>query len=239
MGRKGESRSLKRLNAPAFWRIHRKEVPFTPKPAPGPHAARDAFTLVYIVRDQLGMARTRREVKRILAGGKVLVDGKIRKDPRFPVGLMDVIDIPDLSKTFRLLPSKLYNLQLVEITKDKDVKLCKVLGKQTLRGGKIQLNLHDGGSVVVGDKGDTYNVHDVVKINLKNRSITGHIPFDINKVALVHSGINNGRQGKIISINKALKNDTVSLDDQGHQFDTSLGYVFVIGDTKPVIDFAL
>ena len=43
----------------------------------------------------LGIAQTRREGKLVLAQGKVLVDGKVVEKDDFPVGLMDVISMPD------------------------------------------------------------------------------------------------------------------------------------------------
>ena len=53
----------------------------------------------------LGVAQTRKEGKLILAQGKVLVDGKIRKQDESPVGLMDVISLPDMNKYYRVMPS--------------------------------------------------------------------------------------------------------------------------------------
>ena len=39
----------------------------------------------------------------ILAERKVRVDGKVRTEPRFPAGFMDVITIADTNEQFRLL----------------------------------------------------------------------------------------------------------------------------------------
>jgi small subunit ribosomal protein S4e len=33
----------------------------------------------------------------------LLVDGRIRKDPKFPLGLMDVLSIPRIKKNYRVL----------------------------------------------------------------------------------------------------------------------------------------
>ena len=44
-----------------------------------------------------------REAKRILYEGKVLVDGKIKKDYKLPVGIFDIISVPLLNQQYRML----------------------------------------------------------------------------------------------------------------------------------------
>ncbi|MHA1371365.1 MAG: 30S ribosomal protein S4e [Promethearchaeota archaeon] len=247
MGRKGNSHTLKRLNAPAFWRIHKKEFKFTVKPSPGPHPASKSFTLIYIVRDLLKLASNAREAKIILNGGNVLVDGKVRRRVDFPVGLMDVVDIPKINKTYRVVPDRLLYLKLIEIKKDKEFKLCKIKNKTTVKGGSIQLNLHDGRNVLIyvadprDPKEDVYKVNDVIKVNLKTREIKDHIKFEVGKFAIVHDGVNNGRFGKIVQkkIQFGPNASTVTLDDKGETFDTALNFVMVLGYEKPVINLGI
>ena len=57
-----------------------------------------------IIRDALGIAKTRREVVRILSQGKVKVDGRTRYDENYAVGLMDVIELADANVAYRILP---------------------------------------------------------------------------------------------------------------------------------------
>ena len=105
MGKKGKTARLKRKPAPAFWPIHRKELPWVVKPSSGSHSLEKCVPLTLVLRDMLGVAQTRKEGKLILAQGKVLVDGKIRKRDESPVGLMDVISMPDMNKYYRVMPS--------------------------------------------------------------------------------------------------------------------------------------
>ena len=95
MGKKGKTARLKRKPAPAFWPIHRKDLPWVVKPQSGSHSLENCLPLTLVLRDILGVAQTRKEGQLILAQGKVLVDGKIRKRDESPVGLMDVISMPD------------------------------------------------------------------------------------------------------------------------------------------------
>jgi small subunit ribosomal protein S4e len=242
MARKGSSNIIRSLNAPSFWRIQKKEFPYAAKAVPGPHPAENCFTLLYVLRDLLKLVSNATEAKKVLISGQVLVDGKARKDMHFPVGLMDVIEIPTIKKTFRVLPDKAYNLKLVEITKDEGYKLCKILGKIFQPGGNVQLNLHDGRSLVVKVKDPNkpkeaavYTTGDVVKIDLKTGEIAAHVKESEGKLAVVVAGNNNGRSGKITKITKIIKNDIVTLDDKGETFETKLEYLFVLGDSKPAI----
>src|SRR6266705_3420462 len=106
MARKGGSRQLKREPAPGFWPIRRKERTWAPNTRPGPHSREKSIPLVIIIREILGYARTSKEATRIVTGGKVKVDGVVRRDHRFPVGLMDVLQIEGAGQIFRILPKQ-------------------------------------------------------------------------------------------------------------------------------------
>ena len=193
------------------------------------------------------MVTNSKEAKAILHAGNVLVDGRVRKDTNFPVGLMDVIEIKKIDKTYRIVPDKLYNLKLIEIEKDKEFKLCKIKNKTLLKKGTVQLNLHDGTNIIVPvsdpkvPKEDVYKVNDVVKVNVNTKEIVDHLKFEENMFAIVHAGINNGRSGKIIEMKKIFgpHASTLTLDDKGDHFDTSLDFVMVLGDNKPVIEMGM
>ncbi len=96
---------MKRKPAPKFWPIHRKELPWIVKPSCGSHSQDKCLSLTLVLRDILGVAQTRKEGKLILAQGKVLVDGKVVEKMILPVGLMDVISMPDAGKYYRIMPS--------------------------------------------------------------------------------------------------------------------------------------
>ena len=85
----------KRLSAPKTYKIPRKVSKWVVKPSPGPHN-KEAIPLLVLVRDFLELADTGREARRIISSGEILVDGIVRKDYKFPVGLFDVVTIPKL-----------------------------------------------------------------------------------------------------------------------------------------------
>src|SRR3989442_5218440 len=93
MARKFGPRQLKREPSPGFWPIHRKEYTWAPRTRPGPHAREKSLPLMIIVRESLGLANIAKEAIKIINEGKVKVDGIVRRDRRFPVGLMDIVQI--------------------------------------------------------------------------------------------------------------------------------------------------
>jgi small subunit ribosomal protein S4e len=245
MGKKGGSKHLKRMPAPGFWPIHRKEFQWVVKPKPGPHPIERCLPLLLVVRDMLSFAETRREARVILAEGQVRVDGVTRYEEKFPVGLMDVVEIQTTGKAYRIIPMPRKGLALHPIDgEEKNFKLCKIENKTTVRGGNIQLNLHDGRNILIQVKDpkrpeeDVYKTSDVLKVSIPNQQILGHLPFGEGVLALVTGGKNIGRLGKVMKIERqpGPYPTVVTLQDKnGDQFQTTLDFVFAVGDQQPWI----
>ncbi|MCD7781458.1 MAG: 30S ribosomal protein S4e [Methanosphaera sp.] len=235
MANMGSRKHLKRYKAPKTWPIHIKEETWTTKTAPGTHAIEDSIPLVMVLREILGLAENVREAKIILNNGDVLVDGTPRKDHRFPVGFMDVISIPKINKHYRLLQDYKGRLILHEIDeKDANFKLVAIDNKTTIKGGKTQLNLHDGRNVITEDD---YNTNDVLLLNIPEQKVSDSIKFEEGALALITGGKHIGELGKIDSINvtRSSKSNTVLVETDEGSFLTLTRYVFVIGTDKPVI----
>ena len=245
MGKKGGRKHLKREKAPRSWLIHPKEAHWAVKPKPGPHPQRACLPLSGLVRDVLGYANTAREGKMVLSRNRVSVDGKIRRDHKFPTGLMDVVELPDANMSYRILPAIGKGLTPVRIQKDETKsKLCRIEGKTALRKGKVQLNLHDGRNLVVqvqdprNPKEDTYKTRDTLRISIPTQKILEHFRFAEGAYAIVTSGRNLGRHGKIIRIepSTAARRAAALIEDpSGNRFETIADYLFVVGEEKPII----
>ncbi len=245
MAKMGGSRHLKRLAAPAFWPILRKEYVWTVKPSPGPHPIDRCLPLLILIRDVFGFAETAREAKRIINEGKVYVDGVARKNYKFPVGLMDVISFPDLDEHYRICPHPTKFLWPIKIPKEEaSLKLVRIENKVTVKGGHIQLNLHDGRNILIRVSNPTKPVEDVYKtmgsllIKVPSQEIVDYVPLEEGVLAVVIDGKNVGRMGRIVSIQKGMgrRRTLVTLEDEeGHRFQTILEYVFVVGRDKPLI----
>jgi len=196
-----------------------------------------------IVRDILGFAKTRKEAKTIISQGKVMVDGKVQRDELFPVGLMDVISIPEVKKTYRVLPSK-KGLTLHPIEKDEvGFKLCRIENETIVDGGHVQLNLHDGRNILIRVKDpkkpeeDVYRTMDTLKISIPNQEVIGHMKLVKGASAIIIGGKNVGKHGKIVDIEERLGQKRRKLlvtteDAEGKRFQTTLDFVFVTGDAE-------
>jgi small subunit ribosomal protein S4e len=241
MTRRGQKKHLKRLPAPKYWPIKRKTGKFTTRIIPGPHAREQCLPLTIVLREILGYAENMREVKAILSSGQIKIDGHIRKDPRYPVGLMDVIDITTSGERYRLIPKKRGGLRLVKIDdKEAGFKLCKIESKTIVKGGKIQLGLHDGRSILLpeGEKPSKYNTLDTLKIAIPEQKILDSVNLEKGVYAVVSQGRNVGNEGKVIAIDRRIGThaSTVTMEDpEGNRFQTALEYVFVVGKSKPEV----
>lgn len=227
---------LKRLAAPRSWKIERKKRKFVVRPTPGPHGGRESIPLLLVLRDILGYAETAREAKRILNEKRVLVDGKTRKDHRFPVGLMDVIEIPLLKKAWIVLLDRRGRFVLQELpnTKAKS-KLYKILDKTVVKGGDIQLNLHDGKNLLVrlkDPKGDKYKTKDTLVLDLNKNQVKEVIPFKKGNLAFVTGGAHRGEVARIeeYRVLRSPQSNTVILSSDGGKFETTEDYVFMVGE---------
>ncbi|MFW9810889.1 MAG: 30S ribosomal protein S4e [Candidatus Thorarchaeota archaeon] len=237
MARRGQKKHLKRLPAPRHWPIKRKEAKFTTRVIPGPHPKEHSLNLALILREILGYAENMREVKAILSTGQIKVDGVVRKNPRFPVGLMDVIEIIDSNERFRLLPKLNGGLRLVSVNEDEaGFKLCRIENKSLVKGGKVQLGLHDGRTILVEpEKAADYSTLDTLKMGIPKQKLMKSINLDKGVYAIVTRGKNIGIEGKVLEISKRIGThaSTVTIQDpEGNRFETALDYVFAVGKTK-------
>lgn len=246
MGGKGKSSGLKRKPAPRFWPIHRKEFVWAVKPNPGPHSLEKCMPLAIVLRDVLGFAETRKEAKTIVTVGKVYVNGKVRRRDDFPVGLMDVISIPEMGKSFCVLPS--YKGLILNPVKDEEAKfkLCRIEDKTVVNKGQVQLHLHDGSNIMIHvadpkkPQEDVYETLDTLKMSLPEKEIVQHAKMKEKDFAVITGGKNVGKHGKIIEIEKAegkkRRNALVTIEDnKGNRYQTTLDFVFAIGEAQPLI----
>lgn len=244
MGKMGGSRHLKRFAAPKFWRVARKTYKWVVKPIPGPHPIDNCIPLQLLIRDYLGLAHTAKEVKFILNRGYVKVDGKVVRERRFPVGLMDVVYFEKLDRAYRILPSKKGLLPHPIPPEEASFKLRKIMGKSTVKGGHIQLHMHDGYNMLIrvsdprNPVEDVYKTHDVLKMNLADSSVLEHIRLEKGTWVLIVGGRNVGRWGRMVEIIPgSLTSDPSALieAEDGSKLYTALKYVFPIGVEKPCI----
>jgi small subunit ribosomal protein S4e len=243
MGSKGNKRHLKRLNTPGFLRIHRKTNKFSLKPRPGPHPKQFCLSIGHVLRDLLKLTNNAKETNVLLKQRKVLVDGTVRVDPNFPLGLMDVFEIPDISKAYRVLPSQKHGLIVSEITKEEaKFKLCRIENISVLKKGASQLNLHDGRNITIPADKSEYETKGTLKLSLPSQEILGFYPMKENSQAIICHGKNIGMAGKLVQlIERFGVNASVAVIEtsEGVNINTAYDYAFVIGSDQPSIDLPM
>ncbi len=234
---------MKRELAPRFWTMHRKETTWAPNPHPGPHPKQDSVPIVMILREMLGFARTSKEAERILSRSTVRVDGKVRKDHRFSVGLMDVIQVGGLDKVYRMLPRPRRGLSLVQVGEgESGYKLCAITRKETTRGGRVQLSLHDGRTILVSGKEqlkteEAYQVGGTVQVSLPGQKIMKFVPLRVGNLGLVTHGKNEGLHGRIATISPGTnaRRPIAKIETGDLVFETPAEYVLPIGTETPLV----
>ncbi len=228
---------LKRVAAPRSWPITRKTSTWVAKPSPGPHSEEHGMPLIVVLRDLLHVADKAKEIKQILHEGKVMVDGKVRKDHRFPVGLFDVIAIPEIKANYRVMVGQDGKFKIVPVA-DAELKLLKIVNKTMVSGGRIQLNFHDG-TTMLGS--NDYRAKDTVILKVPEKTIGHHFKYEVGSTAFVIGGKHAGTIGKIkeIRIIKSTTPNRITISTASGDFDTVERYVVVVGKDAPAIDLGV
>jgi small subunit ribosomal protein S4e len=234
MGKKGGDTRVKRQISPNFWAIKRKQGQFVIRGNPGPHPKQRAYPLGMVLRDVLKVARTRQDADRILKSNKVKVDGIIRRDPNFAVGLMDVVELA-LGEAYRMVPKNSDLLTPIGIEEaEKGMKLIKITSKTAIRENKMQYGFHDSKTLI---SSQNLKVGDTCVIELPEVKIKNHIAFEKDSTVLIITGENAGNIGKIEDIKDGVfslpKRALVSFD--GKSVELPVEMVMVVGADRPVI----
>ena len=226
---------LKRLLSPNFWKVPKKASKWTVSPSPGPHKKMESIPLQIIIHNVLKMTEKSSESRQLVKRREFLVDGKVRTDSGYPIGMMDVVSVPLISKNYRLVPSS-KGLTVIEIPdKESGQKLCKITGKKILRGKKVQINLHDGKNLLVGK--DIFNTGDSVMLEIPGLKILSHIKLEKGSLALITKGKNSGKFAKVkeVIITKSREPNKVICEIDGKDYAIIKDFIFVVGKDKPQI----
>jgi len=148
----------------------------------------NSVPLVIAIRDILKLAKTAREVKKMINAGLLKINGRKATHLNEAIKLFNILEA---DKTYRLtlLPTKKFSF---EETKEKN-KLCKVIGKTLQRKGKVQFHLHDGSNVI---SSQNIAIGDSLVIDFDGK-IKSHIPLAKNSEVFVFNGKYAGLKAKV------------------------------------------
>jgi small subunit ribosomal protein S4e len=222
MANKGSSGYIKRLNAPKYFAIHRKEFAYVIKQNPGRHTLQKSLALTVLL-NKMDLAETRSDANRIIKSGLVNVNGKIIKEPRFPVGLNDAVTVGTESYVIGI--NERGQIQVSKREKAKE-QVYKVIGKYKDKKNQLMLRLHDGSAV----KGrQDINVYDSVV--LSEYKISKLIKLGSGSKCEIIDGVHVGTFGTIkeIKAGNMHKEKSVTVEPhKGEKFETLVRNIIVV-----------
>ena len=229
------SKKLKRQMAPQFWGITRKDKRFVITVKPGPHKKHYSVPTAVFLRDMLKIVTSLREAKTAIYSGRVKIDGVVRKSLHHAIGLMDVVELQDVSDVYRLVPTEDKLLKPIKINEsEKTKKLVRVTSKTTINKGKLQIGFHDGRSTISDTK---VSVGDTCLIQVPDQKIIEVIKLETGCQGLVTRGNNAGQIGKIETIEEGTfilpKRVILALGERKIEIPADI--IMPIGKEEPVI----
>ena len=229
------SKKLKRQMAPQFWGIARKDKRFVITTKPGPHKKSYAIPTAVFLRDTLKIVSSLREAKASIYSGKVKIDGVVRKSLHHAIGLMDVIELENVSDIYRLVPTEGKILKPIKIKDaEKSKKLVRIVTKTTINKGKTQTGFHDGRSTLAEVNG---KIGDTCVMQIPDQKVLEIIKLEAGCQGLVTRGVNAGQIGKVESVEEGTfilpKRVILILGDR--KIEIPADVIMPIGKEEPVI----
>ena len=240
----------KRLSVPNSWPVERKTQTFTVKADAGPHGE-DGVPLLIVLRDVLGYVDSRKEARYAMNQDQILINGTPESDESRPVGMFDILAFTEREEYYRVFPGEGGRLALTAIDEDAaESKLGKIVGKQHVTGGDVQLTLHDGHTLLVDDASE-YAPGDSIVIGNEDSEAPGdasnasgdgprageivaHFEYEEGALVTAVDGQHAGEIGTIdeiqVTASSAPNNVLVEQDGGSEGFETIEEYVVVIDE---------
>lgn len=191
---------IKRNTIPKSWPVPRKGVPYVVKPN---FEFEKGMPLLIILREVLKVARTAKEIQKIINEKGILVNTKIVKDVKHGVLLFDTITFVLTKKSYRMEMNELGKFEFNEIKEsESNKKVSKIINKKMLKGKKVQINMMDGRNILSSEKCRT---NDSAIINLTNGKIEKILPLKEKAEVLIFDGKHAGERGNVSSIDDKKK----------------------------------
>ncbi|MBX4196602.1 hypothetical protein KW805_03365 [Candidatus Pacearchaeota archaeon] len=151
-------------------------------------SVQNSVPVVIAVRDMLKLAQTAKEVREMIKEKLLKINGRTVYDYRESIKLFHILEAGKLHQLI-LLPTGKFAF---EDTKSHE-RLCKVVGKKLVNGGKIQIHLHDGSTLI---SPGNVEVGDSLYLDFSGK-VKKHVSLEKGKQAFVFSGKYKGMKGKI------------------------------------------
>lgn len=236
---RGPKKHMKRMFAPHHWFLDKCRGVYATRPSTGPHKMRECLPLTTLLRQRLKYALNGLESLKICRDkdNNIKIDNRVRRDHRFPLGLMDVVTLDKTGEHFRMLYDVKGRFQAIPIEdKEAKFKLCKVIRKRLGKNKIPYIVTHDGRTIRYPHPDVKQN--DSIKLNLETNEVDGVVKFDNGALCFISGGNNIGRVGVLqhIQANAGSIDIAHVKDSNGRSFATRYTNIFIIGEGKsPVI----
>ncbi len=203
------------------WPVERKGTAYVVRSNFSP---KKGIPVLVALRDELKIAKNKREVRQAIHKKQVLLNGRVIKKERNGVLLYDVLTIVP-SKEFYMLTLEengKYTFESIKGTAA-EKKIAKIVGKKTLPKKRTQINLSDGNNFLTTEK---YQTNDSVVLDLKKRKIEKTLPLKEGAQVLIFSGKHSGKKGIIKKIEKEEKK--VELKTKDKEINVLIKQIMVI-----------
>jgi small subunit ribosomal protein S4e len=223
----------KRLSVPNSWPVERKTETFTVKASGGPHGE-DGVPLLIVLRDVLGYADSRKEARYALNQDSVLVNGTAVSDEERPIGMFDILAFTEREEYYRVFPDEGGRLALTPVDADSaGSKLGKIIGKEPVSGGQMQLTLHDGQTLLLdAEDAEAYAGGDSLVVSNDDDEVVAHFPYEEGALVTAVRGTHAGDIGTVdeIQVTPGSAQNNVLVDNDEGGFETIEEYVVVIDE---------
>jgi len=213
----------KRAATSKTWPIPRKGTKYVVTPS---HNKKAGIPLLIVIRDLLKFVKTKKEFKKIINKGEILVNNKVARKANLSLVLFDVIGFKSANKYYRITISKKRKIDVQEIRPEEAVgKIASVVNKKSIRGKKIQINLSDGRNILVDEKKiKDIKIGDSLLINFKDKKIGKHISLRRGAKIFIVKGKHAGSLGNI----KEIEGKRIRVKIGEDEFDIKINELVVV-----------
>lgn len=185
---------IKRKTMGNFWPVPRTGTKYMAVPT---HEAKNSLTLILVIRDLLGLVKSKKELKKVLNEKQIAINGKIVRETNYPLMLYDSLSLPLVKKNYKItLENKRFSVKEVSENEAK-TKTYRVINKTQIGGKKTQINLNGGKNIITNEKIAT---GEFVVVDNNTNKITKVIALKKDVEVIVIAGKHMGKIGKIKDI---------------------------------------
>jgi small subunit ribosomal protein S4e len=138
---------------------------------------------------------------------------------------------------YRVVKDRRGKLVLVAIpAAEAVVKIGRVRFKHAVKGGRVEVTLHDGRNLLAPAT-TPYHVGDSVKIEVPAQKVVEHLPLAPGSLAFVAGGSHVGQLARVdrVEVRNSSQPNLVHFKEG---FSTIKEYVYVVGQTAPEVTLA-